>query len=898
MRALLMTLCAATLAVAQPIVVDFETAPSQFVPPPEKQAMVVSTAQAHNGTSSFYSGPPANLACSWWQMGEPRRGTVEIWFYDDMVPTKRQTVALALDPSEESLMFVCAGGEFYQSRIGPTYSNTTVRRSEGWRRINFEVDAGGARLSIDGQLVRENPVLRTANRIMLGSPWDASTGWYDDLTVDLQPLSPADQAAEEAEIAAAEERRVGALLAAAPLLQTEWRPVAHVPQLPATPLAREYYQRLLRYVRYFTPQMKDVPGRPGWRFHKIDHSQEHAVRQNATTALCFATLLFDESAYDAAVTGISADDLRAEAVALVRYLTMTHVANGWATGDGRSWGDHWQSALWARSVGHAAWLLWPHLPPEVQVATAKMVTYEADRFLTRPPDSGYVSDTKAEENAWNSQIMVLAGCVFPNHPRAAEWRERAIVYQMNSFVRTADLESDAIVDGRPARDRLSAVTLHDDYSLENHDRVHPDYLGCIYLLLDNALLYDATGQPLPDATRYNVSQCWRLAQWMYSSNGSAYYLNGQDWWPHRHDTPLGVAGTYAVLYGDPDAARVTRGALAATARLHARFDNGRMWAPQEFNYPNAEEELAVRYAHQYLLQRLRGDGPAPTDLNEWRAARRGVLVSEPAGYFLQRLSDRTVSFSWRNGAMGLVWPLADDDTWFTAPSERGLVGRISVAGETDGRPVVTNSFVATRNDREVGVSVTIERCGGAVRQEVALVSVPGAPVLYLERLVATRDLTLDSVATGWLPIFNEPLPVSPPNERRLVTAAGEQQITGAQQAPDTWLAGLGTWANVDQRYGAVVVGGSMGYWDNNTWRGSRLEEALVANYRPDSADYTAGQVISQVAVAVLPSGTAEQTAAGVEQLTWIDDGPDALAARWGGLTVRAAPGAVSWEGQP
>ena len=49
--------------------------------------------------------------------------------------------------------------------------------------------------------------------------------------------------------------------------------------------------------------------------------------------------------------------------------------------NGRQWGDQWQSAMWARATGFAAWILWPHLDDETKLAVARLVEHEADRFL-------------------------------------------------------------------------------------------------------------------------------------------------------------------------------------------------------------------------------------------------------------------------------------------------------------------------------------------------------------------------------------------------------------------------------------------------------------------------------------------------------------------------------------
>ena len=384
---------------------DFERDMPGLVPTEGKQPLVLTRDRAHGGAQSAYSGPPGSTRCMSYKLPKPIIGRVEAWFYDDMAPAKRQTVCVANDAQGEYLLFVCGTPTVYQARVGMTYTDTAVKRSLGWHRITFTLDGRRAVLAIDGAEAFVADKLGRIDSLMLGSPWDDSTGWYDDLSIEARELSPAEQAAldaAEAKLRAEALRaRLAGLAADRGKLTGELRAATYGHLGATTPMAGEFYRRLNRYVRYHQPGMRDFPGQPGWRYHKIDHSQEHAVRQNATTALCYATLAVEPSRYSAELGGVPLATVISEAKGLLRYLAYTHVANGWPTGDGKSWGNHWQSALWTRYAGHAAWLLWDQLDDDLKTAVARMVVQEADRFLTRAPDSGVKLETKAEENAWN-----------------------------------------------------------------------------------------------------------------------------------------------------------------------------------------------------------------------------------------------------------------------------------------------------------------------------------------------------------------------------------------------------------------------------------------------------------------------------------------------------------------
>ncbi|MCE5218325.1 hypothetical protein LLH03_14975, partial [bacterium] len=649
---------------------------------------------------------------------------------------------------------------------------------------------------------------------------------------------------------------------------------------PQTELSRECYRRLMRYVRMTDPQMRDWPYLEGCRYHKVDGHLEHSVRQNATVAFCYATLLTGN--YDPTVAGVSRERIAADLFAILRYLSVTHRANFLPTGDGSPWGDDWQSAHWACYLGHAAWLVWDSLDDDLKTMVARVIVHEADRYNTRPPDSGEWSDTKAEENAWNSQVIALAACMFPRHPRNELWQERAKVYMINSYVRASDRTLERLVDGRPAKDRLSAVTLHADFTLENHGRVHPDYLACFGLMLRNALLYWGAGLPVPESTLFNVPESYAVMKRLSATNGSFFYVNGQDWWPHRHDTVLCGPAFLGILTGDPDGAFLERADLDFLERMHARFTDGRLWNRREFNYPNAEEEMMARYAELVLLHRMAGDGPKPSTREEFLAHQSGVQIYETGGFVTHRTPQKLASFTWVNGAMGLVF--ASDDTWLTAPSERGMVGRLQCEGLPDSTPKVERHQVSRTAD---GFALTAEiaRCGGRVGQSVAVISLGSGPVVYLERLVARDDVTVTEVATGTVPILNEDAPGINPNQRTVSLEGSQVTVVGCSNQPAQLLRWTSPWACIDNRLGVLSSSGSLGYRDDNAYRRSRLEEELIANYRSEVGTVKAKDEIGRFAMAILPNCSTDETRALPLELA--PTRGDLLAARLG-KTILAA----------
>ena len=661
-----------------------------------------------------------------------------------------------------------------------------------------------------------------------------------------------------------------------------------------TPLSRECYKRLLKYVRLTEPGFHDWPAADGCRFHKRDDHSEHGVRQNTVVALGYSVLLAGD--YDASIAGVPRDKITSDLVSLLRYIAITHVANFLPTGDGHPWGDHWQSAYWTSMAGHAAWLAWDLLDDDLKVMVVRMVAHEADRFNTRQPDSGEANDTKSEENAWNSEVIALADCMLPRHPNASLWHERAIVWMINSFSRDADKGDMRAVDGLPAKDRITAANVHPDYTLENHGRVHPDYLCCTDLLLRNVMLYEGAGLPSPESCFYNVPETYAVIKRLTAAGGALFYINGQDWWIHQPNIPLVLTAVMSVARKDADAACIEQAALDSLAQMHARFDNGSAWQPCEYNYPNAEEEMIDCYSELWLLHRLLGDGPPPAARVEFTGRQCGVKAYDAGGFVTHRTPEKFVSFAWVNGAMGLVYPsdTPKDSTWFTAPFERGMVGEIVCEGVSDSAPVVEEHRIETQQD-SFAVSARISRCNDKVGQTVVVVSLPGAPVVYIERLTAREPVTVKEIATGSAGILNEDAPGISPNHRVLHNPKGSEVIPGACSEPERLLRFDTPWVNVDNRLGVITSSGAVAYRDVNAYAHSRLEEVLIANHKADIGPVAAGAHIDTSAVVFMPNQTHDATAE--TRLEFVQVGASIAAVRVHGTIIAANLGAEAAQGE-
>lgn len=233
---------------------------------------------------------------------------------------------------------------------------------------------------------------------------------------------------------------------------------------------------------------------------------EHFIRPVAhnvfTLAVCFRLRV-----YDPEITGISETDAMNMTQKLIRSVAYRHLANSGKGG----WGRQWQSALWAAQIAEAAWFLWDDLPSGTRELVCRMMVDEADRFLDykvpyyRDAQGKELTkgDTKAEENAWNSNILTIAMAMMPNHAHYQAWMQKNIELQISAYAAPDDLTRKDRVDGFVLNQILKGSNLNPDGTVTNHQRIHPDYMVAIMHNATNVWLYRLANQKELEASLFN-----------------------------------------------------------------------------------------------------------------------------------------------------------------------------------------------------------------------------------------------------------------------------------------------------------------------------------------------------------------------------------------------------------
>lgn len=333
--------------------------------------------------------------------------------------------------------------------------------------------------------------------------------------------------------------------------------------------------------------------------------------------------------YDEAQTGVTLARAEEMTVKLVKSLAKAHKSN---TKSG--WGDHWQSAFWAADVGFAGWLLWDKFSTADQEMIQKTVIHEADRFINY--DVPYYmdakgkivfkGDTKAEENAWNANILTVACVMMPNQESYNIWMYKNLELIISSLALPSDVGSDKAVNGFVLKDILKGSNINSDGTVVNHNIIHPDYQTSVLTQNMTKTAYFAFGGlQIPNALIFNSELIYRSlidldigkfnaekkGLYIYDreegkASARLNYPNGTDWGIDRQ-LNFYTADVFAHIYNlDKNCSVKARdfafARMEVMKSMQARTDSGQYYmAGDSDKYALREEWVAFHLINTYLV---------------------------------------------------------------------------------------------------------------------------------------------------------------------------------------------------------------------------------------------------------------------------------------------------------
>lgn len=607
--------------------------------------------------------------------------------------------------------------------------------------------------------------------------------------------------------------------------------------------AKSYLQALLRFEPWAESVWKDDPHITGAGYFGDGASDGNGgIRGTCGIALAYAVLIREFPDAPLHAHRLS----RVEAT--LRFAAETHVggpASAFAS-DGRKWGvlpsfssgyrAGWQSSLWAASMGFTAALLEGQLPADVVAACKRVVAQEATWLSKRPPASGYRYDTKAEENAWQSNILTLAAAWMPGDPRAAKWLHAAKYYLANTYTVPADSSG-------PLKDWICTQTLFPSYALENHGFYHPTYqmvsgmsLGDSYLMA--RMLNPRMAQQIVPFAEHNVKPVWQFLKGIVLDSGDLAFPSGLDWSLHSYEH-ISYLAWLADQLEAPEAQWAESRLAGQILYRQAVNADGRFVGescPGGF-YREAVE--ARRIAMAFLQDKAAGfpasKGTPPADF---------VVNYTDVGLMMQRSARALVTVSYGPKTMALVYPLGGKNAaerFMISPNTSTLIG-------PEGKTILRN-FTNTQE----GFRANLVLNSVAGRKSRMCVESTGDAVAFVEIPWDSSNLP-----HGWLlsAIENDPLTGG---KRKIIDPQDSTIIrgrSGAKAGP------VGAhWMNVDNRMGFIALPeGTLTYQAASRYNRNGAAEDFLT-FRP-------ARLHQPRAVIILPDCSAAQTEKVLKSVSW------------------------------
>ena len=494
-----------------------------------------------------------------------------------------------------------------------------------------------------------------------------------------------------------------------------------------------YLRSLLDWNDILLAAFMQLPGHDDMGYYGDGRNVEDAVRP-----ICYAAFT---NAFLAKVKRLPAGytisedryrQMKDHAIFALCYLTHSHVTGRGECADGGQWGNQWQSAMWARSAAMAGWILWEDLDREMKIAVARMLEYEANRFIGAEPRNQEFDNTGAEENAWNTHCTSLAFNMIPAHPNRDHWDEAAKNYMYNSFSVAVDLEDTSIGDDdKMIREWVTTVNAHPDFTVENHSRVHIGYLKTtLSLLLENALHYELTGNQSPAAMFHHMPETFEIMKRSMMKDAATVYWGSNDWRViHTQATDIIAYAVINILKEDGAAAYLENLAIDYLRSLQQE-NNGYLNFRRDLEWSGF---AATRLINAWLLHAIRGGGGTPYSEAEYDSRYNMVTYYPNGKAIIHRTSTKFASFSWN--AYFLALTLNGNGSWQIWPRESSYIGRIN--GTEAGRKTAVLEHIhplLKENSFNITGKIRRQAAGAELVQDVAFFSMEDDITVYIERL--------------------------------------------------------------------------------------------------------------------------------------------------------------------
>lgn len=403
--------------------------------------------------------------------------------------------------------------------------------------------------------------------------------------------------------------------------------------------------------------------------------------------------------------GLVSEELRSlareRALAALRYSLRSHLSGDYRRTDGSQWGHTWISGLGIERMMYGVYQLEPWMSEQDRADLRRVLLSEADWLYAqhqRGQHQGVYGDkwnhtgrNVPESNLWNGAILWRAASMYPDHPDAAAWRERAHGFLVNAISVDSDATSEAVLAGKLVRERFAGANFFPNYALDHHGYLN---VGYMVICLSNAAMlhFDmrSRGLPVPETLYHHNADLWRVLRRMIFADGRLARIGGDSRirYVYCQEFLLPTLPYAAQVLQEPHAFELLEGQMRLVEGEAAHNGDGTFYGKRmttllelsPYYYTRLESDRACALA--MMATYLHQSGLQPPAASGSFEASAGGLWSEPEhGAALHRSPTRLASFSWR--ALGLAQGLCQPpDDGHLAEWQHNLAGTVRFLGDT------------------------------------------------------------------------------------------------------------------------------------------------------------------------------------------------------------------------
>lgn len=614
-----------------------------------------------------------------------------------------------------------------------------------------------------------------------------------------------------------------------------------------------------------------------FRSNSTMQANEDGVRSNVDLGMICAFLSKYGPGKVTLPDGVTWTDIDDMAMKSLVFAYSTHKANKLKVCSGNAyWGsvsdaDHtWESSLWAMGVAYSAYFLWDKLSDTQRGYVKALLKAECNYELERSIPTGYIGDTKAEENGWEACVLAATLGLFPDDDLAPRWFDRLRQFAINSYSHADDATDNTVVDpgydAKTVADLYVGQSLYDDYTLQNHNYFHTSYQNVVIQELGEAALalkLFQTGLYGKEKWQTNalMHHCLdvqrRVLNWLALADGELAMPNGNDWSLFLYDQITSYT-TNATFLRDADALMLENLAFKMIQARQQTTTDGEWLLRSDIG----ARRMGVE-AHRVMMSYLMHDANSTADLtpsqfDDFRARYADSKLFTTQSLVRGYTADRFTTFAWQPGISSYTGYIAANSVDknkiivpYKANNTGNFTGWYNVSGKkTNASPVGTGTF-QLQSGGAWAMNGELTTNDGALDNRFAVYSTPGNAVIYLDYVTANQDVTVEGERGGLMAISTDEFTRL---KRTLYYGDSHTQTDG------TTLTTLHTtWVNIDNALGIVAHNDSLMAFGDRANNNSIMTSKLYAAYSNTNRSLKAGEVVGARNMVYYSNITADST---------------------------------------